>query len=177
MTNPAYEATNSDVEKLIADIGKEAAQAKKYKSLTVTLSVNGVLALIAALEQAQQYAKKRDEENQDLMLTIGRLRVEREQLESAPNGMMQLSNELADKELTVKALALYKPPFKFMYGYIHDGDGRVVADNNVGADNQVLRVRGWGRISYMENAEALQDEVGEVIAVALTEYWQKKGAL
>jgi len=41
-----------------------------------------VLALIAALEQAQQYAKQRDEENQDLMLTIGRLRVEREQLEA-----------------------------------------------------------------------------------------------
>lgn len=84
---------------------------------------------------------------------------------------------MADKELTAKALALYKPPFKFMYGYIHDADGRVVADNNVDADNQVLRVRGWGRISYMENAEALQDEVGEVIAIALTEYWQKKGAL
>lgn len=40
--------------------------------------------LIAALEQSQQYAKQRDEENQDLMLTIGRLRVEREQLEVRP---------------------------------------------------------------------------------------------
>ncbi|HBT3615366.1 ead/Ea22-like family protein [Klebsiella pneumoniae] len=35
-----------------------------------------------ALEKAQQYAKERDEENQDLMLTIGRLRVEREGLEA-----------------------------------------------------------------------------------------------
>lgn len=60
--------------------------------------------LIAALEQAQQYAKKRDEENQDLMLTIGRLRVEREQLDSAPNGMMQLSNELAEMKQTVSRL-------------------------------------------------------------------------
>ncbi|WP_312740507.1 hypothetical protein [Cedecea neteri] len=42
------------------------------------------LALISALEQAQQYAKQRDTENQDLMLTIGRLRVEREQLEGSP---------------------------------------------------------------------------------------------
>lgn len=41
------------------------------------------LTLIAALEQAQQYAKQRDEENQDLMLTIGRLRVEREQLQAS----------------------------------------------------------------------------------------------
>lgn len=35
-------------------------------------------ALIAALEQSQQYAKDRDAENQDLMLTVGRLRVDRE---------------------------------------------------------------------------------------------------
>ncbi|WP_211843725.1 ead/Ea22-like family protein [Raoultella ornithinolytica] len=35
-----------------------------------------------ALEKAQQYAKERDAENQDLMLTVGRLRVEREELES-----------------------------------------------------------------------------------------------
>lgn len=38
--------------------------------------------LVEALEKAQQYAKERDEENQDLMLTIGRLRVEREGLEA-----------------------------------------------------------------------------------------------
>lgn len=41
-----------------------------------------VLALVEELEKAQQYAKERDEENQDLMLTIGRFRVESEGLES-----------------------------------------------------------------------------------------------
>lgn len=41
-----------------------------------------VLALVEALEKTQQYAKERDAENQDLMLTVGRLRVEREELES-----------------------------------------------------------------------------------------------
>lgn len=41
-----------------------------------------ILALVEALEKAQQYAKERDAENQDLMLTVGRLRVEREELES-----------------------------------------------------------------------------------------------
>ncbi|HDS7793375.1 TPA: ead/Ea22-like family protein [Raoultella ornithinolytica] len=40
------------------------------------------LSLVEALEKAQQYAKERDEENQDLMLTVGRLRVDREELES-----------------------------------------------------------------------------------------------
>lgn len=177
MTNPAQEATNSDVEKLIARVEKLAVTAKEYKSLTVTLSVIDVLKIIGEV-------KRLDGRNANLNSTLEGWATDRAEsaqriaeLEAAPNGMMQLSNELADKELTVKALALYRPPFKFMYGYIHDGDGRVVADNNVGADNQVLRVRGWGRISYMENAEALQDEVGEVIAVALTEYWQKKGGL
>ena len=140
MTNPAYEATNSDVEKLIADMKAAAEKATpgrigdridgsgsiKYECLGLDKTLflrtdhknmeygfigdNGdadevffrlsspenVLALIAAMEQAKQYSKKRDEENQDLMLTIGRLRVEREQMESAPNGMMQLSNELAE---------------------------------------------------------------------------------
>lgn len=41
-----------------------------------------VRALVEALEKAQQYTKERDEENQDLMLTIGRFRVEREGLEA-----------------------------------------------------------------------------------------------
>lgn len=40
------------------------------------------MALVEALEKAQQYAKERDEENQGLMLTVGRLRTEREALES-----------------------------------------------------------------------------------------------
>ena len=38
--------------------------------------------LVEALEKTQQYAKERDAENQDLMLTVGRLRVEREELEA-----------------------------------------------------------------------------------------------
>ena len=41
-----------------------------------------IRALVEALEKAQQYAKERDEENQGLMLTVGRLRTEREALES-----------------------------------------------------------------------------------------------
>ncbi|MEC3905143.1 ead/Ea22-like family protein [Leclercia adecarboxylata] len=39
-------------------------------------------AMLDELEAAQRYAKERDEENQDLMLTVGRLRVERETSEA-----------------------------------------------------------------------------------------------
>lgn len=49
-----------------------------------------VLALLDELESAQSYAKDRDEENQDLMLTVGRLRVEREASE------VELANALCE---------------------------------------------------------------------------------
>jgi hypothetical protein len=37
-----------------------------------------------------------------------------------------------------------------------------------------LRVRGWGRISSLQEPEKLIDEVGEVIAEALTKFWQEQ---
>lgn len=73
--------------------------------------------------------------------------------------------------LRERAVALYKPPFKFFGGYILDSEGQMVADNDVDEDAHILRVRGWGRISHLENAAELQDEVGELIAEALTSYW------
>lgn len=80
------------------------------------------------------------------------------------------------------ALALYKPPFKFRMGYIHDAGGHMVADQDgFGEGSKVFdtiaaRVRGWGRIGYMPDPEALQDEVGAVIADALTAYWSASQA-
>ena len=69
------------------------------------------------------------------------------------------------------ALELYKPPFRFDSGYILDADGRVAYDNE-GMDT-MGRVRGWGRIQYLPNPEALQDKVGEMIAEAMTDFWKK----
>lgn len=68
-----------------------------------------------------------------------------------------------------RALGLYQPPFRFECGYILAANGQMVADQHDGPDS--LRVRGWGRISYMDNPEKLQDEVGALIAEALTEKW------
>lgn len=75
--------------------------------------------------------------------------------------------------LRARAMALFTPPFKFNCGYIQDQEYNMVADKPRTGD---LRVRGWGRISYMPDAEALQDEVGAVIADALTEYWNRRTA-
>lgn len=63
----------------LALITKIKKQLKNFD--TVVLKEGEALALVEALEKAQQYAKERDAENQDLMLTVGRLRVEREELE------------------------------------------------------------------------------------------------
>ncbi len=61
-------------------IGTGVGAAERYFRAA---SPNNITAILDALEAAQQYAKSRDEENQGLMLTIGRLRVEREQLEAS----------------------------------------------------------------------------------------------
>lgn len=80
-------------------------------------------------------------------------------------------------DLHARAIALYTPPFRFDFGYIWDAKGQMVADNRVPDEPEgaALRVRGWGRISYMEDPEALQDEVGNIIAAAMTEYWERRG--
>ena|ERR1043165_4175616 len=79
-----------------------------------------------------------------------------------------------NKELRAAAFELYKPPFRHIHGYIYDAEDRVVADD--AASSVSLRIRGWGRIQYMENPEALQDTAAELIAEALTEYWNRRAA-
>lgn len=69
-------------------------------------SHENVKALVEVLEKAQQYAKERDEENQGLMLTVGRLRVERESLESRtvtvklPNPLMPAQHNSGELFMT-----------------------------------------------------------------------------
>lgn len=74
-------------------------------------------------------------------------------------------------DLEKRALDLYRAPFKFYRGYIHDVNGEMVADDD--KPDPIQRVRGWGRIGYMESPEQLQDAVGHLIAKALTEFWEK----
>lgn len=72
-------------------------------------------------------------------------------------------------------LELYTPPFEFQSGYIFDSSGNMVADQGGvgGADKMLAQIRGWGRIGKMEDAEAVQDAVGHVVAQALTLYWEE----
>lgn len=88
------------------------------------------------------------------------------------------------KTIREVALELYTPPFRFRNGYVFDSKGHMVADqDDVDAMRESIaaRIRGWGRIQYMDNpkgrAAALQDEVGKILAEALNAFWaaQKGG--
>lgn len=96
MTNPAYEATNSDVEKLIkyARINAECGE---------HASPEEMLKLVAALENERKQknswknlAKKSISERSVDIEALLSARQRIAELETAPNGMMQLSNELAE---------------------------------------------------------------------------------
>ena len=81
-----------------------------------------------------------------------------------------IEEENMKKVISKKALKLYTPPFRYEMGYIFDSENEMVADDY---ETSITQVRGWGRISYMDEPEELQDAVGEHIAKALTEYWEK----
>ena len=85
-------------------------------------------------------------------------------IKSPADGQSRLTDVLC-----VEAMKLYSPPFRYDRGYIWDAQNNMVADDD--AQDVALRIRGWGRISYMPDAEALQDKVGELIAQAMTEFW------
>jgi hypothetical protein len=71
-----------------------------------------------------------------------------------------------------RAFELYRPPFQYHMGYVTDARDEIAADLG-GVEAMIARVRGWGRIGYMKDSEALQDEVGHLIAEALTALWEK----
>jgi len=84
-------------------------------------------------------------------------------------------NAVPDVELQARAEALYIAPFRFERGYIFDAKNEVVADNSDNQKNDsIIEIRGWGRIGYLPNPEALQDTVGYIVAQALTEFWMAR---
>jgi hypothetical protein len=70
-----------------------------------------------------------------------------------------------------EAMKLCEPPFRFESGYVFDAHHKMVSDDGpvLDADKNgcVQRVRGWGRIGGLPNGAALQDAMGQVLAIAL----------
>jgi hypothetical protein len=65
-------------------------------------------------------------------------------------------------EKVTKAIDLYHAPFRY------NPNDQAIRDAH---GEKVLDVRGWGRIQYIDNAEKLQDAVGERVAAILTRHW------
>lgn len=64
------------------------------------------------------------------------------------------------EELKKTFKSLYSSPFRY------DKMGQEIRDSK---NNQVLDIRGWGRLGYMKDGAKLQDEVGEYICYLLNE--------
>ncbi len=73
-------------------------------------------------------------------------------------------------EMEGKVLALYKSPFRREYKRIFDANDELIIDDS-GDQAAMSHVHNWGRISQMGASEELQDAVGDLIAKALTLYW------
>ncbi len=84
-------------EQELKDYGVDIDALNAFKFLT---GPEAVLALLDELERNQQYIKRRDQENEDIALTVGRLRVERE---AANKRIAELeAREVVPDEMTPK---------------------------------------------------------------------------
>ncbi len=113
-----------------------------------------------------------------IKFTLNDLRVslERRQAISRPLLAATISHieallvEVKKQERAKEALNQCSPVFEYYSGYIFDGNGNMFLDNGEGEE---IRVRGWGRLGKLENGDQVQDAIGQHIANALNEYWEK----
>lgn len=98
--------SNIDIDTLVlreaAEAIKIAATPQKLLAFRMKVTPQVVLALLDERERNQQYIKSRDQENEDIALTVGRLRVELEaakkriaELEAEPVSQTYKLNELS----------------------------------------------------------------------------------
>lgn len=118
-------------------------------------------------------------ENTKLLDEIDRLKARIAKLESALVDQLRAGSGPHMSPIRRAAMSLFSAPFKFQAGYVFDASSHMVADDGH-IDEQIniiaARIRGWGRIGYMDNPEgraaALQDEVGAIVVDALNAYWE-----
>lgn len=119
------------------------------------------------------------------LLQSGKIECNKCQEEAAGRWDMSPINTSEEKNTDVftrlesAAIDLCVPPFEFYHGYIKDSKGNTIADDgDIGAMEEMIaaRIRGWGRLSYIEGEHSpadIQDTIGRHIATALNEYWAK----
>ena len=92
-------------------------------------------------------------------------------------GRRRILVKAKNSRMRQECFKLYSPPFNYHRGYIWDSKGEMVCDDG-GAVDSIARIRGWGRLQYIQDGEfepeELQDCVGELVAEALTKLWTEE---
>ncbi|EAC1715031.1 ead/Ea22-like family protein [Escherichia coli] len=126
MSNIDYQALREAAEAI-----KIAATPQKLLAFRMKVTPQVVLALLDELERNQQYIKRRDQENEEIVLTVGKLRVELEAAKSKLNEQRE-----------------------YYEGVISDGSKRIakLESNEVREDgNQFLVVRHPGKTPVIKH--------------------------
>lgn len=79
---------------------------------------------------------------------------------------------MSNSDLRRKAIEMLKPPFSYEHGYIFDSEHNMVSDDHDCGTGTIARLRGWGRLGKLEDGAEIQDAIGELIAEALTEWFE-----
>ncbi|EFI2174521.1 hypothetical protein GUU61_04455 [Escherichia coli] len=89
-----------------AEAIKVVATPKKLLAFRMKVTPQVVLALLDERERNRQYIKRRDQENEDIALTVGKLRVERE---AAKKRIAELEAELVSQTYKLNELSGNSP--------------------------------------------------------------------
>ncbi|HCS4180466.1 TPA: ead/Ea22-like family protein [Salmonella enterica] len=145
-------------EQELKDYGVDIDALNAFKFLT---GPETVLALLDERERNQQYIKRRDQENEDIALTVGKLRVELEHYKSREERVTKLvlDNSTSWDVLYEKLEAAEKriaEQREYYEGVIADGSKRI-AELEKGHQEAAKQINSWRRLAKQNIAERGKD--------------------
>lgn len=159
-----------------AEAIKVVATPQKLLAFRMKVTPQVVLALLDERERNQQYIKNRDQENEDIALTVGKLRVE---LEAAENNLIdsechvaELEEALRDKQALLEAsekriAELEAEPVSQAYKLnALDGNSPVTPDGWISCSDRMPAQDDWILI-YSKHGEYMAGQVqGEYVELS-----------
>ncbi len=134
---------------------------KKIAAFIAAFNQKVALALLDELDKKQQYIKLRDQENEDIALTVGKLRVELEHYKSREERVTKLvlDNSTSWDVLYEKLEAAEKriaEQREYYEGVIADGSKRI-AELEKGHQETAKQINSWRRLAKQNIAERGKD--------------------
>ncbi|EBT9496713.1 ead/Ea22-like family protein [Salmonella enterica] len=134
---------------------------KKIAAFIAAFNPKVALALLDELDKKQQYIKLRDQENEDIALTVGKLRVELEHYKSREERVTKLvlDNSTSWDVLYEKLEAAEKriaEQREYYEGVIADGSKRI-AELEKGHQETAKQINSWRRLAKQNIAERGKD--------------------